>query len=164
MADFDEESEDSSGGLGKKIMMILLLLILIAIGVFFFFNTSEEEEKEKVAKIREGPPPLVNPQYLPLGTFVVNLQGGKYYLKTTIQLAFENASALSWLTPRLPIIRDVIITHLQSLTPKELNNPVTIKILRSDLLTKINSYFPNKSPWEDQRPVKKILFEEFYFQ
>lgn len=163
MAEFDEESE-GGGGLGKKIMMILLLLILIAIGVFFFFNTSEEEKKEQAERIREGPPPLVNPQYLPLGTFVVNLQGGKYYLKTTIQLAFENASALNWLTPRLPIIRDVMITHLQSLTPRELNNPVTIKLLRSDLLTKINSYFPNNSPWEDPRPVKKILFEEFYFQ
>ena len=39
-----------------------------------------EEEVEEDIVIREGPPPLLDPLYLDLGTFVVNMPDDKYFL------------------------------------------------------------------------------------
>ena len=56
-----------------------------------FLYAQEEVEEDNV--IREGPPPLVEPLYMDLGTFVVNMPGDKYFLKSSIQLAFVNSAA-----------------------------------------------------------------------
>ena len=70
-----------------------IALFLLLTALFFFvssLNAAEEEveEAEEIKVIREGPPPLEDPQYLDLGTFVVNMPGDKYILKSSIQLAF----------------------------------------------------------------------------
>ena len=41
---------------------------------------AEEKQTGEIKVIREGPPPLEEPQYLDLGTFVVNMAGDKYFL------------------------------------------------------------------------------------
>lgn len=159
----DDESEGSEGGgILKKILLFLLLLIIGAVGAYFFLFPQEEEEKPEI--IREGPPPLENPQYLDIGTFIVNLQGGKYYLKASLQLAFDDPLPKMWLTSRLPIIKDLIIAELRTLTPKQIKDPKVRYLLKTDLKTKLNSLFPNDPSWEDPEPIKKILFAEFYRQ
>lgn len=133
-------------------------------GILDYANSFLEKEEEETSILQEGPPPIVNPRYLDLGTFVVNLKEGKYFLKATITLVFEELAPYNWLNQRMPIVKDLIITHLGRLTAKELRNQKVRQLLRNDLRNKLNSLFPNAPSWDDKRPVKKILFQEFYTQ
>ena len=134
--------------------------------LFFLFHpflyAQEEVEEDNV--IREGPPPLLNPLYLDLGTFVVNMPGDKYFLKSSIQLAFENSAAKEWLENRLPIARDLIITHLNSITVTQFDDTKNRAVIKNDIKIRLNSLFPNKSAWGDNVPIRRILFLEFYRQ
>ena len=133
---------------------------------FFFFHpflySQEDVEEDNV--IREGPPPLVDPLYMDLGTFVVNMPGDKYFLKSSIQLAFENSAAKEWLENRLPIARDLIITHLNSISVEQFDDTKKRAVIKNDIQIRLNSLFPNKSPWADTVPIRRILFLEFYRQ
>jgi len=142
-------------------------LFLLLTALFFFVSSSlnaAEEEVEEIKVIREGPPPLEDPQYLDLGTFVVNMPGDKYFLKSSIQLAFENSAAKEWLLARLPIAKDLIITHLNSITVEQFDDTKSRAVIKNDLQVRLNSLFPNKAVWEDSVPIRRILFLEFYRQ
>ena len=151
----------SAVSIGLKSVSLLVLTTL-------FFFTSYLHAAEEVVKetkvIREGPPPLEDPQYLDLGTFVVNMPGDKYFLKSSIQLAFENSAAKDWLLARLPIAKDLIITHLNSITVEQFDDTKNRVVIKKDLQIRLNSIFPNKSAWEDSVPIRRILFSEFYRQ
>ena len=127
-----------------------------------FLYAQEEDEEDNV--IREGPPPLIDPLYLDLGTFVVNMPGDKYFLKSSIQLAFENSAAKEWLENRLPVARDLIITHLKSITVAQFDDTKNRAVIKNDIKIRLNSLFPNKSSWGDNVPIRRILFLEFYRQ
>ena len=145
---------------GKKILSFLLIfLILVVIKL-----RAEEMPISETRVLREGPPPLEDPQYLDLGTFVVNMPGHKYFLKSSIYLAFENIAAKDWLLARLPIAKDLVIAHLNSITVEQFDEPKNRAVIKNDLQIRLNSLFPNKTPWEDLKPVRRILFLEFYRQ
>ncbi len=151
----------SSESIGLKSVSLLVLTTL------FFFTSSlhaAEEAVKETKVIREGPPPLEDPQYLDLGTFVVNMPGDKYFLKSSIQLAFENSAAKDWLLARLPIAKDLIITHLNSITVEQFDDTKNRVVVKKDLQIRLNSLFPNKAGWEDSVPIRRILFSEFYRQ
>ena len=156
-----KESRSADKVAKKGIPLFLLLTAL-----FFFVSSlnAAEEEVEGIKVIREGPPPLEDPQYLDLGTFVVNMPGDKYFLKSSIQLAFENSSAKEWLLARLPIAKDLIITHLNSITVEQFDDTKSRAVIKNDLQVRLNSLFPNKAVWEDSVPIRRILFLEFYRQ
>ena len=145
----------------KGISLFLLLTVLF---LFISSLSAAEDEVEEIQVIREGPPPLEDPQYLDLGTFVVNMPGDKYFLKSSIQLAFENAAAKEWLLLRLPIAKDLIITHLNSITVEQFDDTKSRTVIKNDLQIRLNSLFPNKPVWEDSVPIRRILFLEFYRQ
>ena len=127
-----------------------------------FLYAQEVDEEDNV--IRDGPPPLVDPLYLDLGTFVVNMPGDKYFLKSSIQLAFVNSPAKEWLENRLPIARDLVITHLNSITVEQFDDTKNRAVIKNDIKIRLNSLFPNKSSWGDTLPIRRILFLEFYRQ
>ena len=139
--------------------------VIFSLWIFIFhpfLYAQEVDEEDNV--IREGPPPLVDPLYLDLGTFVVNMPGDKYFLKSSIQLAFVNSSAKEWLENRLPIARDLVITHLNSITVEQFDNTKNRAVIKNDIKIRLNSLFPNKSFWGDTLPIRRILFLEFYRQ
>jgi len=139
--------------------------VIFSLWIFIFhpfLYAQEVEEEDNV--IREGPPPLANPLYLDLGTFVVNMPGDKYFLKSSIQLAFVNSSAKEWLENRLPIARDLVITHLNSITVEQFDDTKNRAVIKNDIKIRLNSLFPNKSFWGDTLPIRRILFLEFYRQ
>jgi len=150
------------GKITKKGIILFLLLTILFFSVSSLSAT--EDEVEEIKMIREGPPPLEDPQYLDLGTFVVNMPGDKYFLKSSIQLAFENSAAKEWLLVRLPIAKDLIITHLNSITVEQFDDTKSRAIIKNDLQIRLNSLFPNKAVWEDSVPIRRILFLEFYRQ
>ena len=146
-----------------------IALFLLLTALFFFVSSlnaveEEVEEVEEIKVIREGPPPLEDPQYLDLGIFVVNMPGDKYFLKSSIQLAFENSAAKEWLLARLPIAKDLIITHLNSITVEQFDDIKSRAVIKNNLQVRLNSLFPNKAVWEDSVPIRRILFLEFYRQ
>ena len=139
--------------------------VIFSLWIFIFhpfLYAQEVDEEENV--IREGPPPLLDPLYLDLGTFVVNMPGDKYFLKSSIQLAFENSSAKEWLENRLPIARDLVITHLNSISVEQFDNTKNRAVIKNEIKIRLNSLFPNKSSWGDTLPIRRILFLEFYRQ
>ena len=145
---------------------LLLLLIILGMGA----SCTEEEEGASVRKVlREGPPPLKSPIYWPLGTYVVNMPGGKYYLKSSITLAFESDDPQNWMSERRPLIDDLVIQYLQNIAVAQFEDVHKRQFLKNDLLVRLNSLFPNswgdpQAQWEEIKPVKRILFTEFYKQ
>ena len=138
------------------------LLLLSGLSLATAGCSGEEVEEPEV--IREGPPPLENPQYVDLGTFVVNMPGDKYFLKSSIQIAFNDPIPRTWLELRLPIVKDMLVSHLQTITLEQFDDLRSRPIIKNNIKLRLNSLFPNKTQWEDQTPVKKILFSEFYRQ
>ena len=76
----------------------------------------------------------------------------------------ENSAAKEWLENRLPIARDLVITHLNSITVEQFDDTKNRGVIKNDLQIRLNSLFPNKSSWEDTVPIRRILFLEFYRQ
>ena len=169
--EMDRTSQDNFSKRNSSWMAFIIIintasLLLILIAFFPFTSTlyAQEKEDEEGKVIRDGPPPLNNPQYLDLGTFVVNMPGDKYFLKSNIQVAFENGAAKDWLIARMPIVKDLVITHLNSITVEQFDDTKNRVVIKNDLQNRLNSIFPNKKTWEDTLPVKRILFLEFYRQ
>ena len=153
-------------GVFSNVLRFEIFFMIVYLGNICFTTPSYAQQNtiEEMKVIREGPPPLIDPQYLDLGTFVVNMPGDKYFLKSSIQLAFENSAAKEWLTIRLPIAKDLIITHLNSITVEQFDEPKNRTVIKNDLLVRLNSLFPNKAIWNDDDPIKRIYFIEFYRQ
>jgi len=138
-----------------------VLLVLLSLTVFVAACEEEEEEPEVV---RQGPPPLEKPSYIDLGTFIVNMPGDKYYLKGSLQLAFGDVAPKAWMDARLPIVKDLVIAQLQTVTVEQFDDLKNRQLFKRDLQVRLNSLFPNESPWEETEPVRKVLFSEFYRQ
>ena len=138
--------------------------MLISSVIVILLTGCSEEEVEEPEVIREGPPPLENPQYVDLGTFIVNMPGDKYFLKSSIQIAFNDPIPKAWMAARLPIVKDMLVTHLQTISVEQFDDLRSRPIIKIDIKLRINSLFPNKPLWEDTAPVRKILFSEFYRQ
>ncbi|MEE2716812.1 MAG: flagellar basal body-associated FliL family protein [SAR324 cluster bacterium] len=138
-----------------------MLLVLLSLTVFVAACEEEEEEPEVV---RQGPPPLEKPSYIDLGTFIVNMPGDKYYLKGSLQLAFGDVAPKAWMAARLPIVKDLVIAQLQTVTVEQFDDLKNRQLFKRDLQVRLNSLFPNESPWEETEPVRKVLFSEFYRQ
>ena len=149
----------------KLLRLSSIPLLLLAIVVLFPSGCQSGDETEAPQKVlREGPPPLDDPTYMSLGTFVVNMPDGKYYLKTTMSLAFTDSGPMEWMNARIPLVKDMIIRHLQSISVEQLEDLKYRQILKNDLMIRLNSLFPNEPTWDDLDPVKRILFTEFYKQ
>ena len=138
-----------------------MLLVLLSLTVLIAGCEEEEEEPEVV---RQGPPPLEKPSYIDLGTFIVNMPGDKYYLKGSLQLAFGDVAPKVWMEARLPIVKDLVIAQLKTVTVEQFDDLKNRQLFKRDLQVRLNSLFPNESPWEEPEPVRKVLFSEFYRQ
>lgn len=167
---------EGGGGLGRiiKIAVIALVLLLLIGGGGFaayrFLTSGDEGEEGKVAKteatLRQGPAPLENPVFFQAGTFIVNLADGRRYLKTNVELMLNEEKAKVYLENRLSLVKDVIIAELQTLSTEQLRDPKERVLLKERLKGKIESLLPlpRDVEWDDPKPIKKVLFIEFYLQ
>ncbi len=167
---------EGGGGLGRiiKIAVIALVLLLLIGGggyaAFWFLTSGGDEEEGKVAQteatIRQGPAPLENPVFFQAGTFIVNLADGRRYLKTNVELMLNEELAKVYLEGRLSVVKDLIIAELQTLSTEQLRDPKERVLLRERLKGRIETLFPlaRDVKWDDPKPIKKVLFTEFYLQ
>ncbi len=136
----------------------------LGLAVLLLLSSGSSWGQAPPSALREGPPPIEKPLYTDLGTFIVNMPGDKYFLKGSIQIVFAESAPKSWLDARLPIVKDMVISHLQSITVDQFDDLKNRNRLRISLQNRINSLFPNNPGWEDTQPVRKVLFLELYRQ
>ncbi|HEX7926925.1 MAG TPA: flagellar basal body-associated FliL family protein [bacterium] len=168
-------------GLGRIIRMAvraIVVLVLVAGGGFAAWYFLLNKSADKKAEAGHGAPAasaarssaeerLEHPQFMDLGTFIVNLADGRRYLKTTMQLLLSEEGAKAYLTTRLPEVKDLVLGELRSLSAESLRDPRTIEDLKQRILLRIESVLPaSAAEWKgkDPRPVKKLLITEFYIQ
>ena len=108
------------------------------------------EEEEEITKIGE---------MFPLDTFVVNLadQGGKRYLRATMQLELGEEETVATFEQRLPQIRDVVLTILPTRQFAEIRTVEGKTALRMEIMNKLNELLSGES-------VANIYFTEFVIQ
>jgi flagellar basal body-associated protein FliL len=106
-----------------------------------------------------GAAPATNGSVLPLDPFIANLadEGGKRYLKTTFQVEFFGSKVPAKVQPRLPQIRDLVLTLLTSKTFDDIRTPDGKQELREEIIARINQTLDNDA-------VKAVYFTEFIVQ
>ena len=166
MAEGKEEGKEEEKKKGKKkgsllkwIIFILVPLILLGGGGFFayikFFHSPAESEKKEVKKEKTGEEKL---GYIyPLSTFVVNLSGGKRYLKASISLELDSEKGGEEMEKRLPRIRDNILMLLSNESFENISTPLGKDNLKKKITDKLNAFFRHGK-------IKNIYFTEFIVQ
>jgi flagellar FliL protein len=95
----------------------------------------------------------------PLESFIVNLadQGGKRYLRVTMNLELTGAAVTEALTKRIPQVRDIILVTLSTKKYEDIQNVEGKNFLRDEITTQINTLLATEA-------IKKIFFSEFVIQ
>jgi flagellar FliL protein len=159
----DKEAAEAKGGKKKKgrpllliIIIVILLVVILALGALFFifdgfpFSGGDDVQEEVVEQ----------PRYLySLQEFQVNLAdpGTRRFLRTTLDLAYDEKSLTKELESRESEIRSLIISVLRSKYVVDLDEPGGMKGLEQDLLHVLNSALV-------EGEIKAIYYREFIFQ
>jgi flagellar FliL protein len=145
------------------IAAFLLFVMALMGGGFFILWTkmtalsapapvSEEEIVEEAA------PEEIGPLYS-LGTLIVNLadEGGKRYLRVSIELELESAEMTEEIDRRLPQVRDGVLMILPTKTFADINTTPGKIALRDELIKAINAIVTTGE-------VRNLYFTEFVVQ
>jgi flagellar FliL protein len=136
---------------------------LMGAGVFILYNKVSaidvQRQKEAEAATENGEDTALTGILYSLGTFIVNLadQGGKRYLRATIDVEYNNESLTEEIEKRLPQIKDSILMILPTKTFEDVNSVEGKNGLREEIITKLNSFFSAES-------ITTIYFTEFVIQ
>lgn len=178
----DEEIGESGGGKKKLIIIIIavLLLLLVGGGAAYFLLFSGEEEVEETTHAEQTQEEVIqqsdegierkfleNPLFSEPFTSTVGTRDGKKFVRFSLRLGLVSEEASAYLTTRIPIATDTIITTIQNKTSKELET--NTNLLKRDLIRKLNTKiftekYVQESEDKDRTPIKEILFEEFILQ
>ena len=95
----------------------------------------------------------------PMDTFIVNLadEGGKRYLRITMDLELTEGTVVDDLKKRLPQMRDSILMVLPSKHFEEIRTVEGKIKLRNEIIAKLNGLF-------SQQSISNIYFTEFVVQ
>ena len=95
----------------------------------------------------------------PLDTFIVNLadEGGKRYLRVTMNLELSNETVEDELTTRLPQMRDSILMVLPSKRFADISTMEGKISLRKEIIANLNDLF-------GRQIISNIYFTEFVIQ
>lgn len=115
-------------------------------------NAAEEEEKPPEEENGIGP-------IYKMDTLIVNLadQGGKRYLRVTMELELSATEVLDEIARRLPQLRNAILMVLPSKQYSDINTTQGKLALSEELMAKMNGILKSGT-------VKTIYFTEFVVQ
>ncbi|MEJ2038385.1 MAG: flagellar basal body-associated FliL family protein [Desulfosarcinaceae bacterium] len=159
--------------MSKKLLIIIIAVVLLVMGIigggFFLLWTKmaatmaqvQNPQEEKQAAQEEVKPEemvTIGPIYK-LDTMIVNLadQGGKRYLRITMELELSAPELVEEIDKRLPQLRDAILMILPTKTYAEISTTEGKIALRDELMAKLNSFLKTGT-------VKTIYFSEFVVQ
>jgi flagellar protein FliL len=158
--------------MSKKVLIIFLGAIVLMMGMmgggFFILwqkmsvsiaqvqnqNSVDQKDDEK----KSAQEPSMGPIYK-LDTLIVNLadQGGKRYLRVTMELELSSAEVAKEIDQRLPQLRDAILMILPSKKYEDISTTQGKIELRNELVAKMNSILQTGT-------VVSIYFTEFVVQ
>lgn len=154
--------------MNKKLVAGLALagLVLLAVlGGGFYLMWSKiaslevQGQAEEAVEGEEAPVPAAVGVTFPLETFIVNLadEGGKRYLRVTMQLELAAGETDEPLRTRLPQIRDVILMTLPAKRFEDIRSAEGKINLRTEIMEQLNRMFPKAL-------IHNIYFTEFVVQ
>lgn len=106
----------------KKLIIILVVLILLgggAAAAWWYFLRPPETDGEPVAE--ETPPPVLS--QMAVGPFPVTvIKDGTPTREIWFQLnlTFDDPEKKAWVTARMPLVQDTIVTELHGLLPRKI--------------------------------------------
>ncbi len=141
--------------MNRKTVLFIVIAIVLGIGlgvggtigVQKLFMKDPEAVPKAVAK---EPGPLV-----PIGEFMVNLQGGSY-LKVTMTIEGKEAKAEELLKSKEAFFKDKVNTVLSNKSLGDVQTPAAREKLRQELIDKLNEVGNGK--------VQNVLFLSFIYQ
>lgn len=157
--------------MSKKAMImalvgVVLLLAMMGGGFFMMWqkmnaslaqiqSAQDKDGKGKAAKEKEE---VIRPTHK-LETLIVNLadQGGKRYLRVTMELELSGPEVLEEIPKKLPQLRDTILMVLPSKQYAEISTTEGKFALRDELIARINTLLKKGT-------VTTIFFTEFVVQ
>jgi len=154
--------------MSKKVIILIIVIVFFMLGIFgagFFVlwsklsaaipasETAEAELTEEEAAEAE-----IKPLY-PLDAFIVNLsdQGGKRYLRVTMQLEMASEEIEEDIEKRLPHLRNSILMILPSKSYKDVNTAEGKTALRDEIMADLNAVL-------NKEGITNLYFTEFVVQ
>jgi flagellar FliL protein len=158
--------------MSKKIPIIVAIasfvfMVVMGTGLFIMWNKLSSldrivnpvtEEKSEDANKEKEDEDVIGPMYA-LDTFIANLadEGGKRYLRVTMDLELKDTTVKEELDKRLPQIRNAVLMLLPTKRHEEIQN-IEGKIgLRNEILARLNGLFK-----EDR--ITNLYYTEFVIQ
>ena len=158
--------------MSKKVIIIVaaaFLLVMAMMGGGFFLmwqkmsatvaqvqsaNTQAPAEEEKPVEEDPGIGPIYK-----LETMIVNLadQGGKRYLRVTMELELSKPEMVEEIDKRLPQLRDAVLMILPTKTYADIGTTQGKINLRDEIIAKLNSFLKTGT-------INTIYFSEFVVQ
>jgi len=147
------------------IFIIIGLVIIVAMGAGFYLlwnklstlNPQSEKVSENMIK-DEFAGGNIGPMHS-LDTFIVNLadQGGRRYLRVTMDMELKNQENSDELMKRIPQIRDAVLKLLPTKSMKDIHSVAGKNALRDEIISKLNSLLKKEI-------ITNIYFTEFVIQ
>ncbi len=160
--------------MSKKMIIIVIAAVVLILGMmgggFFLMwqkmstslaqiqsqNSPDKAAAEEAAKAEKEA--AMGPIYK-MDTLIVNLadQGGKRYLRITMELEVSNQEAVAEIDKRLPQLRDAILMVLPSKQYADISGTEGKIALRDELIAKMNAILKTGK-------INTIYFTEFVVQ
>ncbi len=160
------EEVPKKGNLKLIIILALALAVLGGGGTFLWFKViapaigvvDETDGKEGKKEKPERMEMTTGPMY-PLDSFIVNLagEGGKRFLKLTMELEVNDEKLSEEITASLPKIKDSILILLSSKTFEDIYTVAGKFKLRDEITARINSFLATGH-------LRNVYFTEFVIQ
>jgi flagellar protein FliL len=159
--DTPEKEGSEAKGSGKKFNKLLIIApvvaILLAAGGYFGY-TFLQRGKGKAAKTGVfATAEKTKATLFPLDPFVVNLSEPGRYLKVTMQLELAGDANQDFITEKVPVLRDVIITMISSQSYEYVSSPEGKLQLKEELLLRSNEVFGKEI-------FRNLYFTDFVMQ
>ncbi len=147
------------------ILVVLLILVMMGMcgGIFMIWTkltALEARANNTVIQNGQGQEVQQAPGTIfPLDTFIVNLadEGGKRYLRITMDLELSAGTVVDDLKKRLPQMRDSILVVLPSKRFEDIRTVEGKAGLRNEIIANLNGLFGHES-------ISNIYFTEFVVQ
>lgn len=145
----------------SKLLITLLAAILVVVlgvgGTVAYLVTKKSTPDKKAAEAKEE----VEPIFLPLDTFTVNLKGTQErFAQVAITLMITDAKVIDPIKARTPILRDRIIKVIAKKTAEDMLSTEGKDRLAAEVLSSIKESLPESL----RKGVKEVLFTNVIVQ
>lgn len=145
----------------SKLLIILVAAVLVAVlgvgGTVAYLVTKKATPDKKAAEAHEE----VEPIFLPLDPFTVNLKGTQErFTQVAITLMIIDPKAVEPIKARTPVLRDRILRVIGKKTPEDMLSPEGKEKLAAEVLASVKESLPDAL----RKGVKEVLFTNVIVQ